>query len=185
MNLDKEQVAARQLDTAIRLMFDGGDIVSVHTLASASSTIFSDLLHASGSTSWWDDIIKSYPGGEKAAIQILREAQNFFKHADKDPNEEIDFEEVTNDETIIIATLEYGELLKMKKMSRKKLTTPMSVFQVWYFAKTPDVLLMSSNERGKNMAKHAQTLFPNLKTYPRVKQLAAGTEELLNREMAK
>jgi hypothetical protein len=30
VRLDKEEVAVRQLDTAIRLLFDGGDVVSVH-----------------------------------------------------------------------------------------------------------------------------------------------------------
>ena len=60
----------------------------------------------------------------------------------------------------------------------------MAVFQMWYFAKAPDVLLMSSDERGKGIINHAQALFPKLKTYSRVKQLAAGAEELINREIA-
>ncbi len=185
MKLDKEQVAVRQLDTAIRLMFNNGDIVSIHTLASASSTIFHDLLHSIGATSWRDDIIKSYPGNKKEVIRILNQTQNFFKHANKDPKEELEFDEATNDETIIFATLEYCELLRMKKMASKKITTPMSVFQMWYFAKAPESLLMSSDRGGKNIVNHAQALFPDLKNYPRVRQLAVGEEELIKREKSK
>ena len=44
VKLSKEDVARRQLDQAIKLMFEGGDVVSVHTLASAASQVFADLL---------------------------------------------------------------------------------------------------------------------------------------------
>ena len=70
--LDKEQVASQQLDTAIELMFGGGDIVSVHTLASASSTIFSDLLHAQGVKAWRDEIVECFPGQKQQVGRVLR-----------------------------------------------------------------------------------------------------------------
>lgn len=176
-------MAVRQLDTAICLMFNGGDMVSVHTLACTSATILRDLLRASGETAWRDHIVNCYPGEEKEVIRVLNQAQNFFKHADKDPIEELEFEEVTNDETIIIATLEYGELLRIGNMSNQKLTTPMSVFQVWYFAKSPEILLNNSDDRGKKMAYGSQKIFPDLKSYPRKEQLALGAE-FLNKEFA-
>ena len=183
--LDKEEVASRQLDAAIDLMFGGGDIVSVHTLASASSTIFADLLHAQGAKAWRDEIVECFAGNEKEVIRVMREAQNFFKHADKDPDAVLDFEEVTNDETMIIATLEYGQLLRLNKNDRKKLTTPMSVFQMWYFAKVPDLLLMSPEKMGKNFVDQAQILFPDLKKYPRFHQLGLGAKAIKERRAKK
>ncbi|MCH7833292.1 MAG: hypothetical protein IIC55_10540, partial [Proteobacteria bacterium] len=70
MKFNKEQVAARQLDTAIRMMFDGGDIVSVHTLAAAAATVFRNLLEDTGEDTWTDAIIEAFPGGKKQARQF-------------------------------------------------------------------------------------------------------------------
>lgn len=184
MKFNKEQVAARQLDTAIWLMFNQKDIVSVHTLASASLAVFSDLLVASGENSWRERIIEGYPGGKKEANRLLNKAANFFKHADKDPNKELEFNETDSDEAIIVATLEYGELMQAEKTANKKITTPMAVFQLWYFAKAPDLLLNSSNEEGRNIVKHAQSLFPKLRSLSRVDQLSLGAN-ILDKEMAK
>ena len=185
MKLDKEQVASQQLDTAIELMFDGGDIVSVHTLASASSTIFADLLNAEGAKAWRDEIVECFPGKKQEVVRVLREAQNFFKHAEKDPDAVLEFDEVTNDETMIIATLEYAELLRLDKNARKKITTPMSVFQMWYFAKAPDALLLLPEKLGKHIVDQAQKLFPHLKRYPRFHQLALGAKALKERRAKK
>ncbi|MGF1610255.1 MAG: hypothetical protein ACFCUQ_12720 [Kiloniellales bacterium] len=178
LELDKEKAASRQLDTAIEMMFQGGDIVSVHTLASAASAIFADLLHARGHKAWRDEIIACFPDEEREVARVLREAQNFFKHADRDSDAMLTFHESTNDETIIVATLEYGELLRLNKGSRKKLTTPMSVFQMWYFAKAPDILLLAPEKAGEHIVQAAQELFPGLKAYPRFHQLALGTKAL-------
>jgi len=183
--LDKEEVASRQLDTAIELMFGGGDIVSVHTLTSASSTIFSDLLHAKGEKAWRDEIVECFPGNERQVSRVLREAQNFFKHAERDPDAVLEFDEVTNDETIIVATLEYGQLLQLNKNDRKKLTTPMSVFQMWYFTKSPELLMMSPEKMGKYFVDQAQKLFPDLKKYPRFHQLDLGANAIKERRAKK
>jgi len=49
----------------------------------------------------------------KQIHETLTRAQNFFKHANKYPEAELDFDETTNDQTIYVATLEYGELLRL------------------------------------------------------------------------
>jgi hypothetical protein len=103
MKLDKEEVAVRQLDTAIRLLFHGGDVVSVHTLACAAAKVLHDLLKAKGGESWRDIMVASHPGMKKEQVyQTLTRAQNFFKHADKDPEAELDFDEKTNDDMIFV-----------------------------------------------------------------------------------
>jgi hypothetical protein len=65
MKLGKEEVAVRQLDTAIRLLFDGEDNVSVHTLACAAANVLRDVLKAQGGETWQDAIIESHPGMER------------------------------------------------------------------------------------------------------------------------
>ena len=116
MRLGKEEVAVRQLDTAIRLLFDGGDVVSVHTLACAAANVLRELLKAQGGEAWQNAIIESHPGMEREIYATLVRAQNFFKHADRDPQAELDFDENSNDETIIVATLEYGDLLRLVEL---------------------------------------------------------------------
>ena len=185
VKLDKEQVASRQLDAAIELIFAGGDIVSVHTLAAASSAVFADLLHAKGRKAWRDEIVECFPGQEEEIKRVLRKAQNFFKHANKDPDAVLEFDEATNDETIIIATLEYGELLTLDKNNDKKLTVPMSIFQMWYFAKAPEALLLSPEKMGQNIVDQAQALFPNLKEFPRFHQLSLGAKAIAERRAKK
>jgi hypothetical protein len=184
MRLDKEEVAVRQLDSAIRLLFDGGDVVSVHTLACAAANVLRDILRAQGGTAWHDAIIASHPGIEQEIRQTLARAQNFFKHANRDPEEELDFDENNNDETIIVATLEYGELLRLGAAPSRRtvITIPMSVFQLWYFAKDQRVLLEAPDNSGVEIATQAKRLFPGLQNIPRIEQLAQGAEILRRRE---
>jgi hypothetical protein len=183
--IDKEEVAVRQLDTAIRLLFDGGDVVSVHTLACAAANVFRDILRARGGAAWYDAIIESHPGMEREVRQTLARAQNFFKHADRDAEEELDFDESVNEQTIIVATLEYGELLRLGAPSgRTKTTIPMSVFQLWYFAMNPTILLPAPADSGVQIAAAADQLFPGLRTMPRAEQLAQGADILRRREAA-
>jgi hypothetical protein len=185
MRLSKEEVAVRQLDTAIGLLFDGGDVVSVHTLACAAANVLRDILRASGGETWQDAIISTYPGMEREIRQTLVRAQNFFKHADRDPEDALDFDEKSNDETIIVATLEYGDLLRVGAASgRTKITIPMSIFQMWYFAKDPRLLLASPNNSGGGIIRAANRLFPGLENVPRIEQLAQGAEMLRHREAA-
>ena len=179
MRLNKEEVAVRQLDSAIRLLFGGGDVVSVHTLACAAANVLRDILRSQGGKAWHDAIIASHPGIEQEVRQTLARAQNFFKHADRDAKEELDFDENVNDEIILVATLEYDELLTLGAPSRRTMITiPMSVFQLWYFAKGPNVLLESPDSSDVEIARQAKRLFPSLEGIPRVQQLAQGAETL-------
>jgi hypothetical protein len=179
MRLNKEEVAVRQLDSAIRLLFAGEDVVSVHTLACAAANVLRDMLRAQGGEAWHDAIVACHPGNEQQIRQTLARAQNFFKHADRDAEEELDFDENANDEIIIVATLEYGELLRLGAPSGRTTTTiPMSVFQLWYFAKDPRVLLEPTDSSGAEIATQAKRLFPSVEDIPRVEQLAQGAETL-------
>ena len=183
MRLNKEQVAVRQLDSAIRFLFEGGDVVSVHTLACAAANVLRDILRGQGGETWHDAIVASHPGIEQTVRQTLARPQNFFKHADRDAEEELDFDENNNDEIIIVATLEYGELLKLGAPSgRSTITIPMSVFQLWYFAKDPRVLLEVPESSSSHILIQARRLFPGLEDIPRVGQLAQGAEILRRRE---
>ena len=139
--LDKEEVASRQLDTAISLMFGGGDVVSVHTLASASSTIFSDLLHAQGVKAWRDEIVECFPGQKQQVGRVLREAQNFFKHADRDRSTVLEFRPAQTKFLLLDACFSYrvlsGELLPL-----------LQTFTLWMVLQHPDLFHRSDEIMG-------------------------------------
>lgn len=184
MKLTKAEVAARQLDTAIKLFFNAGDVVSVHTLAAASATVFADILEQTGETSWREQIVEEHSDLTKSQVfNILRSAQNFFKHADLDPEESLEFSDTYNDAMIFIATLECGLLLQsknQKRKARKKLSTPMSVFQLWNIATKPDDFYMP-----EAIVAAANALFPGINERPRFEQLSIGASVLRKREAYK
>lgn len=181
MKFTKAEVAARQLDTAIKLFFNAGDVVSVHTLAAASMTVFGDILEKKKETSWRDEIRASHPNlTKKQLFGILRNSQNFFKHARDDPDGVLEFPETDNDALIFMATLECGLLLKsdnQRRKEEKKLSEPMSIFQLWNIATKPNDYYMPENIVGA-----ANALFPGIVDRPRFEQLSIGATVLRERE---
>ena len=77
LTIRKIDAARRQLDVAIRLWLDEGDLAAVQTLAWAGLTVLRDLAKAAGAP---------IPGPSKFQFELDREAANFLKHADRDPD---------------------------------------------------------------------------------------------------
>jgi hypothetical protein len=74
----KRSAAGTQLETAIRLWFEEKDRASIHTLAIAASGILNQMCKEREITSSEiNDLIKAQP---EAFRDIMRSAQNFFKH---------------------------------------------------------------------------------------------------------
>ena len=91
--LSKLNVASRQLETAITLYFQEADPVSIHTLACAAHEIIETLNAKNGGEptirqQFRDDIKPEYV---KLFFKKLDSARNFFKHADRDPDDVIEF----------------------------------------------------------------------------------------------
>ena len=89
--IGKLEAAHRQLATAIELWFNNGDIVSIHTLACAAHQIIHDLNSKKGGRDLIYDSIIIKDEYRNEVCKQLREHMNFFKHADDDPYNEIDF----------------------------------------------------------------------------------------------
>lgn len=91
--VSKLDAARRQLEHAIRLYFRHGDVVVIHTLTSAAHQILRDLGKAQGVKSIMHDegmeLIK--PERRDEVRKIYAKAENFFKHADRDPEEQLKF----------------------------------------------------------------------------------------------
>jgi hypothetical protein len=79
--ITKLDAARRQLEVAIQLYFDNGDVVSTHTLAGAAREVFEKYCKINNRSRLFDDIQKRYPDvPEKELWNVLNDARNFFKH---------------------------------------------------------------------------------------------------------
>ena len=100
--ISKLDAARRQLRTSIRLFFADEEAISVHTLVAAAHGILRDLrgefaikiaegteLHGEGSFIKDNPLVR--PEKKQMLVSALNRAQNFFKHADKDPSGELHF----------------------------------------------------------------------------------------------
>ena len=101
MEISKIEAAKFQLDCAAELYFCDKDEISIHTLTCAAYQILRDVMKDRGTQydSLTDRIIGGYTdnGTRKLAIKRLNEAENFFKHADKDPDGTIELDpEITH-----------------------------------------------------------------------------------------
>jgi|SRR6267378_1402366 hypothetical protein len=93
VKISKLDAARRQLVTAIRLYFANADSVSTHTLAAAAFEILGDLDAHGPNTGTLFDHAERYIKPEYVDVfyKKLRKPQNFFKHADNDPEDILEF----------------------------------------------------------------------------------------------
>ncbi len=131
--ISKDEAAKRQLDTAIDLFFEGGDVLSAHTLAFAAFKVLLNLYPHRGSDDFGQQIDKLIAEG--VGWQRFSETANFLKHADRDPEGYLkDFDSERVLPVIGLATLLYRRLTGV--FSRK-----MEAFDFW-------IETLNADERG-------------------------------------
>ena len=128
--------ARRQLETAITLWFNDSDPVSIHTLTAASYEILRDLnKKARGSPMGRDsDSIKPEFSGQWRKLHS--DAENFFKHADKDPHDTFNLAPQSTDIMLLDAVAKYEELSQEKHHL-------MSMFTLYMALKLPMIFVSS------------------------------------------
>src|SRR5688572_4863539 len=94
MQVCKLDAARRQLETAITLYFNDGDPISLHTLAGAAYDVLRGVNRARGGEPMIKDWVREsfQPDYRKTVDKALNEAQNFFKHADRDANDVLEYD---------------------------------------------------------------------------------------------
>lgn len=161
----KPQAAIRQLDIAITLLFSDYDPLAIRTLAGAAHGILADLVERQApGGSWREKAIEGSGLSRKAALDIINGAQNYLKHANRDPDSNLSFEEKENDHLIFFATLECGELAI-------PLSIDMQAFQIWYLASYPATIGHEAE-----MVSRSRSAFPDLETLSRKTRLVRGAE---------
>lgn len=89
--IDKLEAAFRQLRTAISLWFNDGDVVSIHVLACSAYQIVHDINRGKGGRDLLYDSLIFKDEYRRESINLLKKPYNFFKHADKDSIDVIEF----------------------------------------------------------------------------------------------
>mgnify|MGYP001581773305 CR=1 FL=1 len=90
VRIPKLEAARRQLESAITLFFENGDPVAIHTLACAAYDVIDNVNHSRGGKDMF--VKRRYTQmPERPNKATLNSVQNFFKHADKDPEGELEF----------------------------------------------------------------------------------------------
>ena len=109
----KLQAAQRQLAVATELYFHDADAIAIHTLVAASYNIIRDLSKHLGAP---DMAVKDFlpttvsKSKRKQVVNWVNSFENFFKHADRDPNGEIEFNAEITEAMLIDAWAQYERL---------------------------------------------------------------------------
>ena len=97
-----------------------------------------------------------------AALGVINGAANFLKHADRDPDSILSFEEEENDDVMFVATLECAKL-------GHPLSHLMQVYQIWYLAAYPEKVGSLTE-----VVERSRAAMPGLNSLTRQDRLAAG-----------
>ena len=127
--VSKFDAARRQLETAIRLYFFQGDPISIHTLASAAAQILQDLSkHRGGAPMLFREaFLQRYfrPERQPEIKKTLAAAENFFKHADRDPETVLRFR-VGQTELVLLEAVEAYDKLTSESAPL------LAVYRIWF-----------------------------------------------------
>lgn len=137
--LTKIDVAERQLNAAIRMFFHQVDPVAFHTVTAACHGVLYDLASSNGIKKSIKDspLIKDH--ARRDFINAVNYPQNFFKHADRDPNTKMKFCPNGTQILLLDAVLLYVSL-------QAGLTLEMKVLLIWAQLRFPDVFQLASVE---------------------------------------
>ncbi|MEZ8068733.1 MULTISPECIES: hypothetical protein [Vibrio] len=134
IKLSKFDVAERQFLQAIRLFFEDGDEVSVHTLVEAANQVFSDLGKKQGIKGPIRESEWVRPEKRKEWRNHVYKSRNFFKHADKDADSILEFNALFNHLSILEGLYMYHQY-KLKWMPETM------CYYFWFADRYPELLV--------------------------------------------
>ena len=137
----KQEIARRQLGTALHLFLEDSDPISIHCLACGGAELADWLARESGETTFSQHALNSDPAMAPTELLSLRNRYwNAMKHATTrggksrdDENVLSTFEDDDNDHTLFIGWYDYASAVGILPIEAQ-------VFQAWYFAKFPEKL---------------------------------------------
>lgn len=141
-SVSKLEAAERQLRQAIRLFFQRGDEVSIHTLAAAAYQVLIDLCkHKNIHREIEDSKILESMGIKDEVIKAFRKPQNFFKHSgsEPDPAATVRFNPMLSACVLVFCISYHQELTGTQFIEGQ-------AFFVWFFLRNPEHLTPALKE---------------------------------------
>ena len=147
--IDKLDAARRQLETAALLYFNDQDIVSIHTLTAAAYEIVESLAQRRGrSTLAQSSLLKLLSDDlAKEVRSAMRVPQNFLKHADRDPDAQLEFEPDFTEFLLLDAMSTYAQITG-------EIPRLFDVFSKWFAIQKPHSLNLGPDEKRTLLEAH-------------------------------
>jgi hypothetical protein len=146
----KIDAARRQLEMACKLYLNEGDVVSIHTLTAAAHGVLDNVAEQRNIPSLKRSLIAMVkPEFKKETISKLNAVANFFKHADQDPNDHIDFDPEATELNLFDAILLHYNLTK-------EWTGWPKYFYWWFVMNNPDSLDYTKDPQSKTLIEGLQ-----------------------------
>jgi hypothetical protein len=155
LKVSKTDAAKRQLETAIRLWFHSGEPVSIHTLAAAAHQILHDIGVKRGVATILRNPQNIRPEYRKEFREIVSRYENFFKHADKDPDALLDFNPQATEMQLLDAVLTYEILTQ-------ECAPILNTFKAWMFFQNPRFMNEKDREKLLLLMKNSTTDFARM-----------------------
>jgi hypothetical protein len=155
VTITKLDAARRQIETAVLLYFNKRDALSIHTLAAAAQGILTVLIERAGKTTpLQDSIAAAVPAELKDRVhQALRGPQNFLKHADRDPDGELQFSPELTEAILFDAVAAYSRLTGER-------SPVLEAFVLSYAADHPD-FFAATNPQSAELLRASKRVFAN------------------------
>ncbi|HSB97872.1 MAG TPA: hypothetical protein VLC91_15535 [Spongiibacteraceae bacterium] len=168
--ITKIDVARRQLATAIRLFFDGGDAVSIYSLATNAWEVIDFLCDKAGVDSISNQTREHITDGKDLKLHYINSPyRNFFKHADRDAEIVLpDIGDSIVDSILYLAVEDYLRLVNKSPIE-------FQVFQLWYLASNIEKVSAGSLN---SILRAIDPAFPGIRELPRKEQVQMGRKVL-------
>jgi len=140
LQLTKIDVVKKELETAIRLYFEYSDPISIHSLTCAAHGILSDLNRKNKRNPMIVSDVLIADEYKKEWNNRLKRPQNFFKHADRDSKETIDFDPEITQYFIFDAVLKYHELTG-------EIPNYFAIFKSWFMAQNLEFFIIAEKDK--------------------------------------
>lgn len=142
--ISKIDSARRQLEMALRLYFSESDPVSTHTLVCAAHEILETLHCRKGGMptilNYDTPYIKEAKAAKKEYFKIITDAKNFFKHADRDPEQTLEFKPHQTEIYLLVSCDLYQRIFEGKNPLCK-------LFFVWMGIHRPKLFVRDELEK--------------------------------------
>ncbi|SFD84281.1 hypothetical protein [Nitrosomonas sp. Nm166] len=141
LTVSKLDAAKRQLEVFIRLYFNSGDPVAMHTLVAAAFGVIRDLnKRRGGDPTLHESIFQNVkPEHHKLLRDKLTEAQNFFKHADRDHSAMLEFNPDSTEFMALDACSKYWELTG-------ELPPLFQIFRSWMMLTNQEIFILPKEQ---------------------------------------